>query len=86
MNLVTLAGRAAAAADLDDQARGRVDMEMEFGDTEIALGIVVLETRRPLPTDLLDQVAAGAAAWYANAAYRQLVLDAVARQKSQNAA
>lgn len=86
MNLVTLAGRAAAAADLDDQARGRVDMEMEFGDTEVALGIVVLETRRPLPTDLLDQVAAGAAAWYANAAYRQLVLDAVARQKSQNAA
>ena len=59
---------------------------MQFGETEVALGIAVLETRRPLPDDVLDQLAAGAAAWCANVAYRQLVLDAVARQKSQNAA
>ncbi|MEO6792425.1 MAG: hypothetical protein ABI253_02330 [Mycobacterium sp.] len=86
MDLITLAGQAVAAADLDDQARGRVDVEIEFGDTAIALGIAVLETRRPLRTEVLDQVAVGAAAWYANAAYRRLVLDAVARQKRQNVA
>ncbi len=86
MDLNLLADQAASAADLDDQARGRVTSELEFGDTAIALGIAVLETRKPLPARILDQVAAGAARWYLNDTYRRLVLDAVSRQKKQHAA
>ena len=80
MDLITLADRVGAAADLDDQARGRFIMEMEFGDTEIAIGIAVLETRTPLPIDLLAQVRQRVTGWYASDHYRRLVADAAARQ------
>lgn len=61
-------------------------MELEFGDTSVALGTAVLETRKPLPRAILDEVARGAADWYVSGTYRQLILDAVARQKRQRAA
>lgn len=86
MDLITLADQAAAAADLDSKSRDQFQSEMDFGDTEIALSIAVLDTRKPLPTAILDEVAAGADRWYINDTYRQLVLDAVARQRRQNAA
>jgi hypothetical protein len=84
MDLITLADRAAAAADLDGKSRDQFQSEMDFGDTEIALSIAVLDTRKPLPAAILDDIAAGTARWYVNGTCRQLVLDAVARQKRQD--
>ncbi|AHC27813.1 MULTISPECIES: hypothetical protein [Mycobacteriaceae] len=84
MDLVTLAEQATAAADLDGKSRDQFQWEMDFGDTEIALSIAVLDTRKPLPTKTLDEVAAGATRWYLNGTYRQLILDAVDRQQRQH--
>lgn len=85
MDLIDLADQAAAAADLDAQARARVQSELEFGDADYALTIAVLETRKPLPANLLKQVRAGADKWF-SAPTRQLVLDAVGRQEVASAA
>ncbi|OCB09236.1 hypothetical protein A5717_26025 [Mycolicibacterium porcinum] len=85
MDLIDLADQAAAAADLDDQARGRIQSELQFGDADYALTIAVLETRKPLPTDLLKQIRSGADQWFRGST-RSLVLDAVRRQELANAA
>lgn len=82
MDIVDLADQAGAAADLDAQARGRFDMEMQFGDTQLAIGMAVLETRTPLPDTLLTEICSAAPNWYASDFYRSQVLDAVKRQQS----
>ena len=58
MDVVDLADQMAAAADLNDQARGRVEMELEFGDAEYVICICLLETRTPFPAALLAQIRA----------------------------
>ena len=85
MDLIDLADQAAAAADLNDQARGRIESELEFGDEHYALVIAVVETRKPLPSNLLREIRAGADEWFSDST-RQLVLDAVQRQERANAA
>ncbi|MFI2842331.1 hypothetical protein [Mycolicibacterium sp. PDY-3] len=85
MDLVDLAERAAAAADLDDQARGHMDAELEFGTDKIAIIEAVLETRTPPPPDVLDHSARWVDAWdvQPEETYRQLVMGAVHRQQRQ---
>lgn len=81
-----LAERAGAAADLDSQARDRFEFELDYGDATIALGMAALETRKPLPADILQQIRQEAVHWYASDYYRNLVLESVARQEQQGAA
>lgn len=76
-----LADRAAAAADLTDQARGRIDLDQEIGQSHAVVVTAVLETRTPLPTHILKDIRAGAAAWF-SPTLRSMVLDAVNRQLS----
>lgn len=85
MDYIDLAERVGAAADLDGQPRGRFDMEMEFGDERYALIIAVVETRKPLPSDLLDEVRRAADEGF-NDYSRELLIDAVQRQESANTA
>lgn len=85
MTLDDVADRAAAAADLDGQARGRVDMEQEFGEADAVLVIAVLETRKPLPADILKDIRAGADDWF-TPNLRPSILDAIAAQERQHAA
>lgn len=85
MNIVDLADAVAAAADLNDQARGRVDAELEYGDMYYALCICVLETRRPLPLDLITQILTGLDTWYRSETDTQnLMRDALTRQRRQH--
>lgn len=81
MNVVDLADRVAAAADLDDQARGRVTFELDYGDSDHAICIAVLETRTPLPADLLQHISDGADTYWYDQPTRDLVLAAVRRQQ-----
>ncbi|TMS53657.1 hypothetical protein [Mycobacterium sp. DBP42] len=81
MDYIDLAERVGAAADLDDQPRGRFDMEMEFGDAEYALIIAVVETRKSLPADLLTEVRRAANVGYSDSS-RDLLLAAVDRQNA----
>lgn len=83
MDLITLAEQVGATADLDDQARDRFVWEFDFGDTESAIGMAVLNTRTSLPADLLAHVLQRAPGWYAADDYRQLVIDAATRQQQQ---
>lgn len=88
MDLVTLAEQAAAAADLDDQSRARMDAELEFGTDEFAIMQAVLETRAPLPPAILDQIAQWVDSWDLSPddTYRRLVIDGIAKQQAANAA
>lgn len=85
MDANDLADQVAAAADLDDQARGRVQFALNYSDADVAICDALLATRTPLPNKLLDQVRAGAKSWYRGATLK-LVLDAIDRQARQNAA
>ncbi|BBZ55704.1 hypothetical protein [Mycolicibacterium phocaicum] len=86
MDLVEVADQAAAMADLDAQARGRADAELKWGDSEYVIAMAVLETRTPLPDDVLAEVRAGIPRWYPpSESTRQLMLDAVSRQEYANA-
>lgn len=87
MDLVTLAEQAAAAADLDDQSRARMDAELEWGVDEMAICQAVLETRTPLPPAILDQIARWVDRWESRPSdYHRLVVDAIARQQAANTA
>jgi len=77
VDLIDLAHRAAAAADLDDQARDRIASELVVGDADYALAIAVLETRKPLPTALLKEIRRDVDRWY-TAGTRNLILAALA--------
>jgi hypothetical protein len=83
MDLITLAEQVGAAADLDARLRDQFVMELDFGDTSCAIGMAVLDTRTPLPADLLAHVLQRAPGWYASDHYRQLVIDAATRQLQQ---
>ena len=55
-------------------------MEQEFGESDAVLVIAVLETRTPLPADVLKDVRAGAPDWF-RPPLRSMVLAAVAAQE-----
>ncbi len=79
MDANDLADRVAAAADLDDQARGRVQFDLAYSDADVAICDALLATRKPLPADLLSSIRDAAGRWYFGAT-RTLVLDAIDRQ------
>jgi hypothetical protein len=85
MDANDLADQVAAAADLDDQARGRVQFDLDWGDADVAICDALLATRTPLPNDLLTAIRDRAPNWYFDATLK-LVLDAIDRQQRQNAA
>jgi hypothetical protein len=80
MNVVDLADQVVAAADLDDQARDRVQFDMDYSDAEVAICEALLATRKPLPLGLLVEIRTRASSWLSGAAL-QKVLDALDRQE-----
>ena len=73
--MVDLADQAAA---LGDQARGRAGRELEFGHSEyVIISNAVMETRNPLPDDVLPAVRTDVPISYSTSKpFQQLVLDA----------
>ncbi|MCG5433934.1 hypothetical protein LV457_16785 [Mycobacterium sp. MYCO198283] len=59
-------------------------MELNFGESDAALVIAVLETCTPLPAGLLKDIRAGADAWFSDDV-RPLILDAITNQELQGA-
>ena len=81
VTLDEVADRAAEVADLDGQARGRVRLDQELGQSVAVLATVVIETRTPLPADVLKDVRAGAPDWF-RPPLRSMILDAVTAQEA----
>lgn len=85
MTIDDVADQAAAAADLNSQARGRVELDQDLGQSATVLVTCILETRTPLPTDILREVRAQADDWFLSD-LRPTILDAVDAQERLNAA